>query len=99
MYKYMLLVIAAIFLSTSLASARDYVIGDGVCGLSGIPEDPNGVFTGPGITDNGDGTAMYDPIVVGLNVITYTYTTADGCVYSTSQSTMVNPLPAIFKSI
>jgi len=73
-----------------------YVIGDGSCGLTGIPQDPNGVFTGPGITDNGDGTAEYDPIVLGTNTITYTYTTPEGCVYSTSQSTFVHPSPDLF---
>jgi len=73
-----------------------YVVGDGSCGLTGIPQDANGVFTGPGIVDNGDGTAEYNATVSGLNTITYTYTTADGCVYSTSQNAMVHPLPTMF---
>ncbi len=73
-----------------------YVEGDGSCGLTGVPQDAGGVFTGPGITDNGDGTAGYDPIVLGTNTITYTYTTADGCEYSTSQTTFVHPNPGVF---
>ncbi|MGQ1946253.1 PKD domain-containing protein [Geofilum sp. OHC36d9] len=36
----------------------------------------DGLFFGPGITDNGDGTATFDPLVAGngLHTITYNYT-------------------------
>ncbi|MFW6227695.1 MAG: hypothetical protein ACOC31_06280, partial [Bacteroidota bacterium] len=46
--------------------------------ITGTPTDANGVFTGTGITDNGNGTALFDPAAAGNGTftITYTYTSA-----------------------
>ncbi|MFW6289414.1 MAG: immunoglobulin domain-containing protein, partial [Mariniphaga sp.] len=59
--------------------------------ITGTPTDANGVFTGTGITDNGNGTALFDPAAAGNGTftITYTYTSADGCTNSTSQDVQV----------
>ena len=49
--------------------------------LTGTPTDANGIFSGPGITDNGDGTAVFDPSVAGAgtHTIIYTYSPPSGC--------------------
>ncbi len=63
--------------------------------IVGSPMDANGVFTGDGITDNGDGTATFDPTIVGTYDITYTYTNSFGCEYSDVESVTVLPLPTV----
>ncbi len=51
----------------------------------------SGVFSGlnSGLTDNGDGTAVYDPANTGLGsyTITYKFTDANGCSDTASQNT------------
>ncbi|MFW5877884.1 MAG: hypothetical protein ACOCUP_02100, partial [bacterium] len=49
--------------------------------ITGSPASSSGVFIGNGITDNGDGTAYFDPSASGLgyHYLTYTYTTPTGC--------------------
>jgi hypothetical protein len=37
----------------------------------------DGVFSGPGITDNGDGTATFDPVEAGNGLLTITYSYTD----------------------
>ncbi|WP_415581652.1 T9SS type A sorting domain-containing protein [Flavobacterium longum] len=51
-----------------------------------------GTFSGPGITDNGNGTASFNPATagVGSHNISYSYTDGNSCVNSTMQSTNVN---------
>ncbi|MHC1706150.1 MAG: GEVED domain-containing protein [Bacteroidales bacterium] len=63
--------------------------------LTGVPTDSNGEFSGPGITDNGDGTAMFAPTTVGTYDITYTYTNEFDCEYSITHSVTVKELPAV----
>jgi gliding motility-associated-like protein len=60
-------------------------------------EIPNGTFSGPGITDNGDGTATFDPSVAGLagHSITYSFTDLNGCTGANVQPTTVVPLPTV----
>jgi len=65
--------------------------------LNGSPLDGNGVFSGPGITDNGNGTATFSPLMAGggTHTIVYTYTTSlSGCSGSTSKEVVVNSDPA-----
>ena len=48
----------------------------------GSETDDSGVYTGPGITDDGNGqTYSFDPVAAGIGThkITYTYTDANGC--------------------
>lgn len=75
-----------------------YCINDPVSSLIvGIPASPPGVFSGPGITDNLDGTATFNPAVAGIGTatISYSYGNSGGCpnVYSTNVT--VHPLPVV----
>ena len=70
----------------------------GPINLTGNPQPPpgTGTFTGSGVTDNGDGTAIFDPS--GLNgsiIITYTYIDGDACESFDVQTVVVNPLPSL----
>ena len=55
------------------------------------------VFSGSGITDNGNGTAIFNPAAAGAgqHIIGYVYTDGYGCTHSTAQTTTVNPLPVV----
>ena len=59
---------------------------------------PGGFFTGTGISDNGNGTAIFDPAAAGVGgpfAITYSYTDVFGCSSSISQNTLVNDTPNV----
>ena len=59
---------------------------------------PNGSFSGPGITDNGDGTAIFSPNAVGVGgpySIIYSYTDGTNCSNSETQQTVVNDIPVV----
>lgn len=58
---------------------------------------PAGTFSGPGITNHGNGTATFDPAVAGggTHTITYTYTDINGCTTTNSQTVVVNLLPSL----
>lgn len=63
--------------------------------ISGYPLQ-GGVFSGVGITAGNDGTAIFNPVAAGTYEIMYAYTdAANGCIYSSSQMVLVNPLPVI----
>ena len=51
-----------------------------------------GTFSGAGITDNGNGTASFNPATagVGSHSISYSFTDGNTCVNTTSQNTNVN---------
>ncbi len=62
--------------------------------------DPIGIITGPGITDNGDNTADFDPVAAGpgSHTINYDFTDAQGCVLNRTVTIDVcqppaNPIP------
>jgi hypothetical protein len=64
--------------------------------LTGSPAGATGLFTGQGISDNGDGTASFDPACVsaGIHTITYTYTDpVSGCSNDEVHSVTVYGLP------
>lgn len=65
--------------------------------LNGFPQNSGGVFSGAGITDNGNGTGTFVPSSAGagLHNITYTYTDGNGCINSQTQTVSVLALPAI----
>ncbi len=58
-----------------------------------------GIFSGPGITDNGNGTAIFNPATAGAGgpyTIVYSYAfPGTTCSSSTSQTVIVNPLPVV----
>ncbi|WP_292484919.1 PKD domain-containing protein, partial [Methanohalobium sp.] len=67
--------------------------------LTGNPESSNGFFTGNGIIDNGDGTAIFDPDSAGTgsHTITYTYTDPNtGCTNSRAKEVYVRKLPEAY---
>ncbi|MBT1712061.1 T9SS type A sorting domain-containing protein [Fulvivirgaceae bacterium PWU5] len=71
-----------------------YAENDPIEVLQGFPQGPGGAFTGPGIQA---GTSWFDPAHanIGINIITYTFTDANSCVGSVSQTVIVNPLTDI----
>jgi hypothetical protein len=57
---------------------------------------PQGTFSGPGIVDNGNGTAIFNPVTPGTNSITYSYTDpTTGCSYDSTLQTFVLGTPEI----
>ena len=56
---------------------------------------PNGSFSGPGITDLANGTALFDPSVagVGTHTIEYSFTDINLCTNSSSQTVNVEQQP------
>ena len=63
---------------------------------SGIPN--GGVYSGPGVTDDGNGmTYSFDPAVagVGVHTITYTFTDTNSCVNSLSDDVEVFDIPVV----
>ncbi len=81
-------------------------LGDALCLnadpalLNGTPTGTGGVYSttaAAGLTDNGDGTASFDPALAGVGLwdITFTYTDANGCMDDTTYNVAVNPLPVV----
>ncbi len=56
---------------------------------------PEGTFSGLGISDNGDGTAVFSPTVTGTYNLKYSYSDINGCSDSITLPITVNPLPAL----
>ncbi|MEM1322428.1 MAG: hypothetical protein AAGG75_19350, partial [Bacteroidota bacterium] len=56
-----------------------------------------GIYSGPGVTDNGDGTYDFDPMAagVGVHTITYDFTDANGCTGTASDDVEVFTAPAV----
>ncbi|UWX53942.1 hypothetical protein NYZ99_12635 [Maribacter litopenaei] len=57
-----------------------------------------GVYSGPGVTDDGNGlTYTFDPAVAGegITTITYTYTNANGCSSSATDEILIFPEKAL----
>lgn len=76
--------------------AAQYCENEGNVPLTGIPNDDVQEFSGPGITDNGNGTAIFSPSVAGAGThnITYTYTNSvSGCSNSSVQSVTIITRP------
>lgn len=58
---------------------------------------PSGTFSGPGITPNTNGTAIFNPTTAGAgtHTIVYTVANANGCSDSISHTTEVLPIPNV----
>ncbi len=77
-----------------------YCETDGTAILTGTPIGAGGVFTSTattGFTDNLDGTANFDPSLTGIGLfdVIYTFTDANGCTDSQTQTVAVNALPIV----
>ncbi|MEL6638084.1 MAG: hypothetical protein AAFR05_15120, partial [Bacteroidota bacterium] len=90
--------------TVSFAAPADLCIDAGVqMNLSGGTPAPGtvtgdlGSYSGPGVTDNGDGTYDFAPMMagVGVHTITYAYTDGNGCTASASDDIEVFALPIV----
>ena len=62
--------------------------------LTGEPTNSKGEWTGTGVTDNGDGTASFDPSTLsGTITVTYTYEDDNQCSGSDTAEIVVNQSP------
>ena len=76
----------------------DLCVNDGVQAGLGGGNPMSGVYSGSGVTDDGNGmTYSFDPAVagVGTHILSYTFTNANGCTNSTSDDIEVFALPTI----
>ncbi|MFT4536808.1 MAG: hypothetical protein ACI9P5_004185, partial [Saprospiraceae bacterium] len=82
----------------TFTALADLCIDAGVQSGEGGGTPTGGVYSGPGVTDIGDGmTYDFDPATagVGVHTLTYTYTDANGCAASTSDDVEVFSLPVV----
>lgn len=82
---------------TGLNATQQYCFGSADILLTGNYA-PNGVFTGDGILDHGNGTATFQPSTLGVGTysITYTFVTPLLCNDSETKTFEILPLPNIF---
>ncbi len=84
-----------------IASKRDYCRDDLVDTLLGRPTVVAGItsgsFSGPGITDLGDGRALFNPrLAQSSSPVIFTFTNTDGCSNSVTRNLNVLPLPVSY---
>jgi len=77
------------------SNAGDQILGGGTPTAAGT-----GVYSGNGVSDDGNGlTFTFDPadasVVPGANTLTYTYTDANGCVGTANSDITVNTAPVV----
>ncbi|QQX75568.1 DUF11 domain-containing protein [Aequorivita iocasae] len=64
--------------------------------LTGTPTDSNGTWTGIGVTNNGNGTASFNPTgLSGTITVTYSYTNGSGCSNSDTADIVINTTPLV----
>ncbi|MBV1922792.1 MAG: HYR domain-containing protein, partial [Flavobacteriaceae bacterium] len=64
--------------------------------LTGIPTNSNGTWNGTGVSDNGDGTASFDPTgLSGTITVTYSYSDNNNCSSSDTADIEINTSPTI----
>ncbi|NEQ55083.1 MAG: hypothetical protein F6K11_33995, partial [Leptolyngbya sp. SIO3F4] len=75
----------------TLSAFGDVCVNGAAFSLSG-GSPAGGTYTGPGVTGN-----QFDPALagVGTHIITYSFTSANGCVGAAAQTLQVVPLPAV----
>jgi len=81
----------------AFTALADLCIDAGVQAGLGGGTPTGGTYSGPGVTDNGDGTYDFDPAAAGLGMhtITYDYVDANGCSGSASDDVEVFDLPVV----
>ena len=83
--------------STSTFTAlADLCLNAGVQTGLGSGTPTGGVYSGPGVTDDGNGTTYsFDPAAAGVGVQTITYTPTGGCISSSNDVVEVFALPSL----
>ncbi len=84
--------------SVSFTAPSDLCINAGIQAGLGSGSPTGGVYSGTGVTDDGNGTTYsFDPAAagVGTHTITYTYTNGDGCTSSANDAVEVFTLPSV----
>ncbi|MFT5165066.1 MAG: hypothetical protein ACI8P3_000290, partial [Saprospiraceae bacterium] len=83
----------------SFTAPQDGCINGGIrLGMGQTTTPTGGVFSGPGVTDDGNGTSFtFDPATagVGVHTLTYTYTDANGCTNSATDNIEIFALPTV----
>lgn len=82
----------------SFTALADVCVDAGIQAGLGGGNPTGGVYTGPGVTDDGNGnTYSFDPAAagVGVHTITYTFTNTNGCASSASDQVEVFALPTV----
>jgi hypothetical protein len=75
-----------IFVEVFASGSVSFTALNDLCIDAGIQQDlsggmpAGGSYSGPGVTDNGDGTYDFNPAIAGLGQHTITYTSAAGCI-------------------
>ncbi len=84
--------------TVTFTAPADLCIDAGVQTAQGGGTPTGGVYSGPGVTDDGNGmTYSFDPAAagVGTHTLTYTFTDANGCTNSASDNVEVFALPTV----
>ena len=84
--------------SVTFTAPADLCLDAGVQAGLGGGNPAGGVYSGPGVTDDGNGTTYsFDPAAagVGVHTLTYTFTDANGCTASASDDVEVFALPVV----
>ena len=82
----------------TFTAPADLCIDAGVQATLGGATPAGGIYSGPGVTDNGNGTDYdFDPASagVGSHTITYTFTDGNGCTSSANDDVEVFALPTV----
>ena len=84
--------------SVTFTAPADLCLDAGVQAGLGGGNPAGGVYSGPGVTDDGNGTTYsFDPAAagVGVHTLTYTFTDANGCTASASDDVEEFALPVV----
>ncbi|QIE58286.1 HYR domain-containing protein [Rasiella rasia] len=87
--------------TVTFTAPADLCVDDGVQTGLGGGTPTGGVYSGPGVTDDGNGTTYsFDPAAagVGTHTLTYTFTDANGCTGSATDDIEVFESPTIFSA-
>lgn len=84
--------------TVTFTAPADICIGSPAQNGLGGGSPAGGVYSGPGVTDDGNGlTYTFDPsaLLNGIKTLTYTYTNANGCTNSSNDDIEIFPLPPV----